>query len=320
MPGGIRTRDLRTPISIGLRPAAAGKEPATQFIRRSARLSHGRSGVANLHFRTSARTHSRTHALTHLCTHSRTHALPTPGRGGRRGSNPCLRSHDPALCPAELRPPRARCPAAAGGNAARYAGSRCSTRPGTASAPPALSSSAIVPISTSFPFPGWRKTKSPRPAVSRGRGDGGRSRSGLVRARPRGVRHGPPALVLWVPPNPAVPADRSNAVRSGEFCPTPGSRPPADAARTTAAYRARPRGPPVGLRSRGSERAASHPLQGRSIYSARRGRSPPVKKNKKREPRLDVPGPRVFRGPGPAAVHREVADRAETSGRDSQGR
>jgi hypothetical protein len=59
-PGGIRTRDLRTPISIGLRPAAADKEPATQFIRRSARLSHGRSVAAN--FR-SALPHSRTHAL-----------------------------------------------------------------------------------------------------------------------------------------------------------------------------------------------------------------------------------------------------------------
>lgn len=78
MPGGIRTRNLRSPLILRLRPARAGEGPGRSFP----------SALFRIELRASASRASH--------------------RGGRWESNPLPRVHRPVLYPHELRPPRVR--------------------------------------------------------------------------------------------------------------------------------------------------------------------------------------------------------------------
>lgn len=129
------------------------------------------------------------------------------------------------------------------------------------------------------------------------------------------------------PSRPALPA---HDCRFDGFCPSranpvpsPCRRPatrrtavPADSPRTTAAYRMRPRGPPVGQGSWDGWAPASFGSGSRSMGSG--GAFPPVAKTKK-EPRHPMPPVHGFRGPGPARASTiRRATGPESSGRDSQ--
>lgn len=253
-PGGIRTRGLRTPLSIVLRPARGGRGAGDAFVRRSTRPSYGHSDVRSSLFRTLA--------LSHCCPPP---AGVTDGARTRASGVTVRRSvqlsyglHVPGVLPRPAGPPRPL------RGVALFHTFRDCERP---AGPVVIRHPAYSDLLSGSRAGGKRKIAPP--GISRGRGDTGRSRCRLVESAPRGVRHGPPALVLSVPPNLAGAAEcsfaygcRTDGVRRVPTChPSRRRDSPAVGARTTAAYRAGPLGPPAWLRSRRGGETASHTLR-----------------------------------------------------------
>lgn len=181
MPGGIRTRDPRVPLTFTIRPAAAGVGPAKVFARCSARLSYGH------------------HEATSCGQGWPTGIEPVPP-GAQPGVLPLNHGHHTVRCvqagvtdgdrtrvsgttarrsAIELRPPRACFSFSLGRRErpVRHEGSRCSTRAGAMCAPPALRTTALLPSASSIRLPALvAQNRTAPPAVCAGGAAYARSR------------------------------------------------------------------------------------------------------------------------------------------------
>lgn len=240
-----------------------------------------------------------------------------PGkRGDRRGSNPCLRIHNPTLWPLSYGHHNAGTSLGRRERPRPSRGESRATHAGTIERPagPAITTLSRH-VEPCFSARWWKKNRPAR--LVRGRGDFSRSRVTAlwVRARLR-ARHGPPALVVSVPPvlpkNAAAMAGRpahggspSRTIRLADVRHRESRLPRLQSAR-------RPRTGPRLCGGRSGIRAMEggalqHP--GSFLSSNwRGGHMPPAGKQK--GSRVWMPPVHGSRGPGPAGRSALADDRA----------